>query len=74
MYDATTGLNTIVFGDLHVYESHVDAVRQQLQRVPKRLPTIHISRLRDGLWNVQTEDIRLDDYHPEPTIRAEMVV
>ena len=64
----------IVFGDLHVYESHLDAVQQQLQRVPHMLPTLQVSRPKDGLWNVQTEDIRLHDYHPAPTIRAEMVV
>ena len=68
------GTLRIIFGDLHVYASHVDAVRQQLQRVPKMLPNIHISRPKDGLWNLQTEDIRLNDYHPEPTIRAEMIV
>ena len=68
------GTMRIVFGDVHVYASHLEAVRTQLQRVPRCLPTLRIVRPKDGLWNVQTEDVQLFEYNPHPTIRANMIV
>jgi thymidylate synthase len=67
------GTLKIVFGDVHVYESHVDAVRAQLQRKPRALPTLTVHRKPDGLWNVQADEMRLHDYTPCSRLRAEMI-
>lgn len=63
----------VVFGDVHVYASHMEAVHTQLQRTPRPLPTLRIVRPKDGLWNLQPEDVHLMKYHPHPTIRANMI-
>lgn len=67
------GTMTIMFGDVHVYESHVSAVRDQLQRTPRALPTLTVKRKPDGLWNVQADEVTVHSYTPYPTLRATMI-
>lgn len=72
--DLDVGMMHIVFGDAHIYETHSSAVSEQLGRIPKRLPTISIVRHKDGLWNLDTDDVVIMDYHPDSAIKADMVV
>lgn len=72
--DLNVGTMRIIFGDLHIYEAHVDSVREQLGRIPTRLPTLSIVRDKDELKNVHEDEIQLLDYNPEPAIRAPMIV
>jgi len=67
------GTLRIVFGDVHVYESHVPAVREQLQRTPRALPTLTVKRKPDGLWKVKPSEVTLDGYTPYPSLRAPMI-
>lgn len=71
--DLEPGTMRIIMGDVHVYASHMNAVREQLGRIPKKLPTISVVREKDELRNVTREGIELVDYDPEPPIKAEMV-
>lgn len=61
------------FGDMHIYNTHFDAVNEQLSREPKQLPTLYIT---DGKsWNEYVvEDFVLDGYDPHPPIKAPMAV
>lgn len=63
----------IVFGDVHVYESHMQAVHTQLQRTPRALPTLTVRREPDGLWGVKREDVELSEYNFYPPIHANMI-
>lgn len=72
--DLNVGTMRIIFGDVHIYESHTDAVREQLGRIPARLPTLSIVRDKDELKHVQVDEIQLLNYDPEPAIKAAMVV
>jgi thymidylate synthase len=49
-YTLVPGILTMSFGDCHVYESHVDAVREQLQRKPYAFPSLAI----DGTLTMDT--------------------
>lgn len=65
----------ISFGDVHIYNNHMDQVREQLVREPKPLPTFNImvsplSRIEDYLPN----DFVLKGYDPHPAIKAELSV
>ena len=71
--DMNVGTMRLIFGDAHIYENHLDAVKEQLGRIPKPFPTISIVREKNALTDVQVEGIELIDYRPEPRIKADMV-
>ena len=67
------GCLTIQLGDAHIYAEHVDVVQQQRTRTPKSLPTIRVDRPQDdGLWQVCSQDITLQDYQSYGRLVAEM--
>lgn len=63
----------ILMGDCHIYESHLDAVKEQLQRIPYDLPQIHIKTTHDLLENYKWEDIEIINYNCHPIIKADMI-
>lgn len=73
----TPGKLVYTLGDAHIYQSHIDAVRQQLSRPVRPFPRLSIAdetkSIRD--WSdFQSEHFHLESYHPHPWIRAEMAV
>lgn len=62
------------FGDLHIYENHKDAAREQLARTPKAFPKITFTHDFKSLDEFRPEYVQLDDYEPEATIKADLVV
>ena len=63
----------INFGDVHIYNNHMDQVREQLTRTPYALPRLEITSDRD-MWSVTVNDCKLIDYQSHPTIKADMAV
>lgn len=60
-------------GDCHIYSNHFDAVREQLGRSERSLPTLMFTVGKK--WNEYVvEDFVLDGYDPHPAIKAEMAV
>ena len=63
--------------DLHIYEDHIDAVKEQLTRVPLELPTIHITNPLTGvqaLELIEPTDIKFINYASYKAIPAKMAV
>jgi len=64
-------------GDIHIYESHVSAVREQITRVPFAFPTVIIKKNIDfaelSLNNLSAADFEIVGYKSHPPIKAEMV-
>ena len=62
------------FGDLHLYQNHLEQAREQLSREFRTLPRMqlnpHVRRLEDFCF----EDFTLVDYNPHPSIRAPIAV
>lgn len=71
--DLVVGTMRIIIGDAHIYTTHVDAVKEQLGRIPRLLPKISVVREKDGLRNLQEEDVTLLNYNPDSRIRAPMI-
>lgn len=62
------------FGDLHIYETHMDQAREQLTREPKKFPTISFSQNFDSLESFKPEYVQLNGYEPHAPIKAALVV
>jgi thymidylate synthase len=60
-------------GDCHIYNNHVDAVNEQLSRAPKELPTLFITEGKK-IADYVVDDFLLDNYNPDPAIKADMAV
>jgi thymidylate synthase len=62
------------FGDVHIYENHLDQVKEQLARTPKTLPAVQIDPLVSTLEDLKPEHIELIGYDPHPALRAELSI
>lgn len=76
---------TYFIGDAHIYETHVDMLREQLQRAPYPAPVLHLSDripsyARTGryepewLEQVEPGDFSLEGYRHHPPLTAPMAV
>lgn len=62
------------FGDAHLYKNHFEQAREQLQRIPGRLPTMRINPDVTDLFAFRFEDFELLDYEAAPHIAAPVAV
>ncbi len=62
------------FGDLHLYNNHVDQAKEQLGRKPFNLPSVLINPRVGGLFNIKLDDIQTTTYRHHPEIKAPVAV
>lgn len=62
------------FGDVHLYNNHLEQARVQLTRIPKSLPVMHINPEVKSIFDFRYEDFTLTDYYPDPHIKADVSV
>lgn len=60
-------------GDAHVYLNHTDALREQLQREPRRFPQLEI-RHKENIEDFCFDDLKLIGYNPHKSIVMKMAV
>ena len=62
------------FGDVHLYQNHLEQAREQLSRSPRPLPTLRLDPSVRELDGFRFEHIGLEAYDPHPPIRAQVAV
>ena len=62
------------FGDLHLYDNHVEQAKEQLTRSPMPLPTLRLAPDIENIDDFRLEHISLDNYEHHPAIRAPIAV
>ena len=62
------------FGDVHLYNDHLEQARLQLTREPRPLPTMHLDPSITDLFAFRFEHFTLSDYDPHPHIKASVSV
>lgn len=61
-------------GDAHIYSNHVEQIKLQLTREPKKLPTMKINPNVKSIFDFKIDDFTLEDYDPYPAIKGEVAV
>ena len=62
------------FGDAHIYLNHLEQVKLQLTREPRKLPVMKINPDVKNIFDFQYEDFVLEGYDPHPHIKGEISV
>ena len=66
------GKITIVIGDAHIYEHHIEQAKLQLSRHPKPFPQMTLDRNIESIDDIAYDDFTIHNYKFHPTIRASM--
>lgn len=60
------------FGDVHIYSTHIEQVKEQLAREPKPFPTLTINPSVKTIDDFKPEHAKLENYEAHPPIKAEL--
>lgn len=60
------------FGDVHYYENHLEAIKEQLGREPKPFPKVKISSEVKEIDDFRPELVELINYESHPPIKASL--
>ncbi len=63
-----------VFGDVHIYENHMDQCKEQLSRTPRPFPTMKLNPEKKNIDDFTFEDFTLEGYDPHPPIKGDITV
>ncbi|KMJ59667.1 thymidylate synthase [Bacillus sp. LL01] len=61
-------------GDAHIYSNHLDQVKLQLEREPKKLPEMVLNKDVTSIFDFKYEDFTLVDYEAHPHIKGAVSV
>jgi thymidylate synthase len=62
------------FGDVHLYNNHLEQARLQLTRQPHPLPVMKLNPAIKDIFGFHFEDFTLENYQPHPAIKAPVAV
>lgn len=62
------------FGDVHIYNNHMEQVKLQLSREPFPLPQMKINPAVKDIFGFSFEDFTLENYQSHPGIKAPVAV
>lgn len=70
----TPGELSVVSGDTHLYQNHLEAVNINLERTPRPFPKLVVKNRKKNIEEFEWTDFILIGYQPYPSIKAEMAV
>lgn len=71
-FEAAEFVHTI--GDAHIYKNHLEQVKEQLSREPKKLPQMKLNPSVKDIFRFKFEDFKLENYTAHPHIKGAISV
>jgi thymidylate synthase len=62
------------FGDVHLYNNHIEQAQLQLSRTPFPLPTMKLNPFVKNIFDFSFDDFRVENYQSHPAIKAPVAV
>ena len=62
------------FGDVHLYNNHIEQAKLQLTRTPFALPTMKLNPEVKDLFDFKFDDFTLENYQHHPAIKAPVAI
>ncbi|MBC7829106.1 MAG: thymidylate synthase [Chitinophagaceae bacterium] len=62
------------FGDVHLYNNHLEQAKLQLSRSPYPLPVMKLNPSIKNIFDFEFEDFNLENYQSHPPIKASVAV
>ena len=61
-------------GNAHIYEEHIEPLKEQIKRIPKSFPRIKILNKHEKIEDYKLEDIEfIEKYDYHPTVKMKMI-
>lgn len=61
-------------GDTHIYNNHIEPLKEQIKRSPKGNPRLVIKKLKTEIRDYCLEDFEIENYDPHPAVKMDMNV
>lgn len=61
-------------GDAHIYSNHIEQIKTQIEREPRKLPTLKIKRNVTDIDDFTFDDFEIIGYNPHPHIKGKVAV
>jgi len=74
MLGLKVGRLIITFGDAHIYNNHVNQIKEQISRPIMKMPKLYVKTVKDRIEDYTFEDIELVGYKPHPGIKGKLSV
>ena len=62
------------FGDVHIYDNHIEQCKKQITRKPRVLPHVRINKSVRSIFDYKFEDFDLVNYDPYDHIPAKVSI
>ena len=60
-------------GNCHIYEDHIEPMKEQLGRKPFKFPTVSIKQVRENISDYEVDDFEIHNYQSHEAIKMKMV-
>tara|TARA_A100001015_G_scaffold319693_1_gene443427 strand:- start:3905 stop:4834 length:930 start_codon:yes stop_codon:yes gene_type:complete len=60
-------------GNCHIYEEHIESMKEQIQRIPYQFPEIKITKKYESIEEYTLEDFEIENYSCHSKIKMDMI-
>jgi len=60
-------------GNCHIYQEHLDSIKEQIERTPYEFPILEIERKRENINDYVVDDFKVIDYISHDVIKMKMI-